>query len=86
MNFLKEIKELIIIVIVVIFLRVFVVEAFNIPSGSMKPTLDVGDFVLVNRLAYEISKPKRGDIVVFKWPVNPNIDFIKRIIGVPEII
>jgi signal peptidase I (EC:3.4.21.89). Serine peptidase. MEROPS family S26A len=60
MNFLKEIKELIIIVIVVIFLRAFVVEAFNIPSGSMKPTLDVGDFVLVNRLAYEISQPKEG--------------------------
>ncbi|HEK25092.1 MAG: signal peptidase I [Hydrogenobaculum sp.] len=83
MNFLKEIKELIVIVIVVVFLRAFVVEAFNIPSGSMKPTLDVGDFVLVNRLAYEISQPKRGDIVVFKWPVNPQIDFIKRIIGVP---
>ncbi len=53
------------------------------PPGSMKPTLLVGDFILVNKLVYRLSEPQRGDIVVFRWPVNPEIDFIKRIVGVP---
>uniref|UniRef100_A0A7C2ZK39 Signal peptidase I n=1 Tax=Hydrogenobacter sp. TaxID=2152829 RepID=A0A7C2ZK39_9AQUI len=79
----KWFKELVIVIIVVLFIRTFLVQAYNIPSGSMKPTLLVGDFILVNKLVYKLSEPQRGDIVVFKWPVNPNIDFIKRIIGMP---
>ncbi len=75
--------EFISVVLVVLLLRAYVVQAYNIPSGSMKPTLLVGDFILVNKLVYDLSEPKRGDIVVFKWPVNPKIDFIKRIIGMP---
>ncbi len=79
----KWFKELIVVVIVVLFIRTFLVQAYNIPSGSMKPTLLVGDFILVNKLVYRFSEPQRGDIVVFKWPENPRIDFIKRIIGMP---
>lgn len=79
----KWLKELLIVLIVVLVIRAFFVQAYNIPSGSMKPTLLVGDFILVNKLVYRFSEPQRGDIVVFKWPVNPRIDFIKRIIGMP---
>jgi len=83
------------VVLAVLLLRSFVVEPFRIPSGSMTPTLQVGDFILVNKFAYGLrlpvihtrilstGKPKRGDVVVFRWPVKPKIDFIKRIIGLP---
>lgn len=79
----RWITELIVIVIIVLFIRTFVAQAYNIPSGSMKPTLLVGDFILVNKLVYRFSEPQRGDIVVFKYPIDPNIDFIKRIIALP---
>lgn len=72
-----------VVVLVVLLIRTFLVQAYNIPSGSMKPTLLVGDFILVNKLVYRLSEPQRGDLVVFKWPLNPNLDFIKRIIGMP---
>ncbi len=80
---------------VVLVLRSFLLEPFRIPSGSMIPTLLVGDFIVVNKFDYgirlpalntkviEIGNPKRGDIVVFRYPENPATPFIKRIIGVP---
>jgi signal peptidase I len=83
------------VVLIVLLLRSFVVEPFRIPSGSMIPTLQVGDFILVNKFAYGLrlpvintrilstGKPKRGDVVVFRFPRNPHVDFIKRIIGLP---
>jgi len=66
-------------------LRTFVIQAFWIPSGSMIPTLDPGDRVLVLKFWYHLPKvePGRGTIVVFKYPVDPRRDFVKRIIGVP---
>jgi signal peptidase I len=79
----RWITELIVIVMIVLLIRAFVAQAYNIPSGSMKPTLLVGDFILVNKLVYRFSEPQRGDIVVFKYPIDPNIDFIKRIIALP---
>ncbi len=79
----KWITELIVIIMVVLLIRAFVAQAYNIPSGSMKPTLLVGDFILVNKLVYKFSEPQRGDIVVFKYPIDPSIDFIKRIIALP---
>ncbi len=79
----RWITELIVIVMIVLLIRTFVAQAYNIPSGSMKPTLLVGDFILVNKLVYRFSEPQRGDIVVFKYPIDPNIDFIKRIVALP---
>jgi signal peptidase I len=59
-----------------------VVQAYKIPSGAMKPTLLIGDHIFANKLTYNKSEPNRGDIIVFKFPVDPDKDFIKRIIGV----
>jgi len=75
--------EFALIIAAVLFIRATLVQAFNIPSASMQPTLLIGDFILVNKLVYNISEPKRGDIVVFRYPVNPSLDYIKRVIAVP---
>jgi signal peptidase I len=65
------------------FVRPFVMEAFWIPSGSMIPTLEIGDRVLVNKFIYRFTEPKRGDIVVFTSVDDPKEDLIKRVVGVP---
>lgn len=62
---------------------VFVVQAFFIPSGSMEPTLRTGDRILVGKFAYRLWEIRRGDIVVFRYPLNPNKDFVKRVVGLP---
>lgn len=83
------------VILVVFVLRSFIVEPFKIPSGSMIPTLQVGDFILVNKFSYGIrlpvinvkvvplGEPKRGDVMVFRYPEDPSVDYIKRVIGVP---
>jgi signal peptidase I len=83
------------IFLIVLILRSFVAEPFRIPSGSMMPTLLIGDFILVNKFTYgirlpvldrkliELGRPKRGDIIVFRSPENPATPFIKRVVGVP---
>jgi len=83
------------IILIVLLVRSFVVEPFRIPSGSMMPTLLVGDFILVNKFSYGIrlpvlnskildtGEPQRGDVIVFRYPENPSIDYIKRVVGVP---
>lgn len=91
----REYAEAIIIAILIaLFIRTFVVQAFKIPSGSMKPTLQIGDHLLVNKFTYgikipfirkslvSINDPKREDIVVFIYPVDKTKDFIKRVVGV----
>lgn len=70
-------------VVLALILRTFVVQAFWIPSGSMIPTLLPGDRVLVCKFWYYVQKPEREDIFVFKYPVDPKRDFVKRIIGLP---
>lgn len=83
------------VLLLVFLLRSFLFEPFRIPSGSLKPTLDVGDLILVNKYNYgirlpvihkkifAIGDPKRGDIMVFRCPYHPEVDFIKRVIGLP---
>ena len=81
---LREYAEALVIAIVLaLIIRMFIVEAFKIPSGSMIPTLLVGDHLLVNKFIYKFREPKRGDIIVFKYPDDPSRNFIKRIIGLP---
>jgi signal peptidase I len=82
----REVIETVAYALVLAFLlRTFVIQAFWIPSGSMLPTLEIGDRVLVVKFWYKLPKiaPKRGDIVVFKFPDDPNRDFVKRLIGLP---
>jgi len=83
------------VILLVFLLRSFLVEPFKIPSGSMLPTLQVGDFILVNKYTYgirlpilnqkviEIGQPKHGDVMVFRYPKDPGLDYIKRVIGLP---
>ena len=92
---LKEnIQALGVALLLALFIRTFVVQAFKIPSGSMLPTLQIGDHILVNKFLYGVrmpftdaaliplSEPKVNDIVVFKYPVDPKLDYIKRVIAV----
>src|SRR5215212_5445443 len=65
------------------FVRPFVMEAFWIPSGSMIPTLQIGDRVLVNKFIYRFTEPEQGDIIVFQSVDNPDEDLVKRVVGIP---
>jgi len=83
------------VILIVLILRSFFFEPFRIPSGSMIPTLKVGDFILVNKFDYgirlpvintkifDIGSPERGDVFVFRFPRDPSVDYIKRVIGLP---
>ncbi len=83
------------IILVVLVIRSFIAEPFRIPSGSMLPTLHVGDFILVNKFAYgirlpvintkilSVGEPQRGEVFVFRYPKNPKVDYIKRVVGLP---
>ena len=83
------------VILIVFLLRSFLVEPFKIPSGSMLPTLLVGDFILVNKFTYgirlpiinlklfDVNQPRRGEVMVFRYPENPALDYIKRVVGLP---
>lgn len=93
---LRENAEAILVAIVLaLFIRTFIIQAFKIPSGSMLETLQIGDHILVNKFIYGVKlpfsnktiipfkSPQRGDIIVFEFPEDPDKDFIKRVIGLP---
>lgn len=74
-------ESLIIALILALIIRTFFVQAYKIPTGSMNPTLVEGDRILVNKLIYRFRKPERGEVIVFKFPENPRLAYIKRLIG-----
>ena len=90
----ENVEAIVVAIILALFIRTFVVQAFKIPSGSMLNTLQIGDHILVNKFIYgvrvpfsgtvviPVSEPERGDIVVFKFPEDPKKDFIKRVVAV----
>jgi signal peptidase I len=90
----ENVEAVLIAIVLALFIRTFIVQAFKIPSGSMKETLLVGDHILVNKFIYgvklpfvgttliPVKEPRRGDIIVFKFPEDPSKDFIKRVIGI----
>jgi signal peptidase I len=90
----ENIEAILVAVLIALFIRTFVVQAFKIPSGSMKQTLQIGDHILVNKFLYGVKipywnkiiiplkEPRREDIIVFKFPQDPHKDFIKRVIGI----
>jgi len=92
---MKNILSIVIAILLALFIRAFFVQAFDIPSGSMEPTLLAGDYILVNKFIYGIripyvnarmlsyKEPKRGDVIVFIYPKDPSKDYIKRVIGLP---
>ena len=75
------VESILIALILALLIRTFVVQAFKIPTGSMIPTLLVGDRLLVNKFIYRFKEPQRGDIIVFRFPKNRKKDFIKRLIA-----
>ncbi|MDH7499904.1 MAG: signal peptidase I [candidate division NC10 bacterium] len=80
----REYTEAIVIALILaLVIRTFIVQAFKIPSGSMLPTLQIGDHILVNKFIFHFVSPQRGDIIVFRYPKDEGRDFIKRVIGIP---
>lgn len=95
-NAVREFLDaLFVALLLALFIRTFIVQAFKIPSGSMIPTLLIGDHILVNKFVYgipipftnkklvEFKQPERGEVIVFRYPREPDKDFIKRVVGVP---
>jgi signal peptidase I len=99
-KFIKEVKSFTLIILSVLVFRSVLFEPFKIPSGSMIPTLLIGDFILVNKFSYGFkvpfsdwfsdpiymtgsAQPKRGDVIVFKYPKDTNLNYIKRVVGLP---
>jgi len=81
---MKEwVEPVIIAVVLALIIRTFVVQAFKIPTGSMRPTLIEGDRILVSKFIYRFTEPKRGEVIVFKSPEDRKKDFIKRLAGLP---
>lgn len=79
----ETIRFFIIALAIVIPLRMFVAEPFIVSGHSMDPTLQDGEYMIIDQLSYRIGEPKRGEVVVFKYPKNPSVYYIKRIIGLP---
>ncbi len=79
----ENLKSFAVALILALIIRTFLIQSFHIPSGSMIPSLLVGDFILVDKVTYHLREPDRGDVVVFHFPLNEDVYYIKRIVGVP---
>jgi len=82
--FVEIVKFLILSAIIVIPIRIFIAEPFIVSGSSMDPTFEHGEYLIVDELTYHFEKPKRGDVVIFKYPAEPSKYFIKRIVGLPQ--
>lgn len=80
---LRELVETIVLTLVIFFLIRTVVQNFRVEGMSMEPSFHDGQFLLINKLAYRLGEPERGDVIVFRYPRDPSRDFIKRVIGLP---
>ena len=92
---LEFFRSLFPVLLAVLFIRAFIIQPWRVPTGSLEPTIEPGDFIFVSQFSYglrlpvtntkilNIGEPKVGDIAVFRWPPNPDIDYIKRVIGAP---
>jgi len=79
--FLELFESVAIAIILAVLIRLFIFQPFYIPSGSMEPNLQIGDRIIVSKLTYRFSEPQRGDVIVFKFPLDPSRDFVKRAVA-----
>ena len=79
----ETIDSIIVAFVIAMIIKTFLIQAYKIPTGSMLDTLLVGDHILVSKLAYIFSDPEVDDIIVFRYPLDPSMDYIKRVVGVP---
>lgn len=82
-NALRELIETLLLTLVIFLLIRFAVQNFRVEGFSMEPNFHDGQFLLVNKVEYMLHYPERGDVIVFRFPINPSRDFIKRVIGLP---
>ena len=83
-SFLKEVFQFAIIALVIVFpIRLFIAQPFIVSGASMDPTFDTGEYLIIDELSYRFDTPLRGDVVVFRYPLDPSKFFIKRVIGLP---
>ncbi len=79
----ETVDSIIVAFVIAMIIRTFLVQAYKIPTGSMLDTLLVGDHILVSKVAYLFSDPEVDDVIVFKYPLDPSMDYIKRVVGAP---
>lgn len=82
-SLLELIESVAVAILLAVVIRLFILAPFYIPSGSMEPTLRIGDRIIVSKISYLFTEPQRGDIVVFRYPLDPSRDFVKRLVGLP---
>ena len=83
-NFFTELLKFALVAVVIVFpIRLFVAQPFIVSGASMEPTFDNGEYLIVDELSYRLQEPKRGDVVIFRYPKDPSQYFIKRIVGLP---
>lgn len=82
-HLVRELVEIIVLTLLIFFLIRLVVQTYQVDGQSMEPSLNANEYVLINKVAYIFKAPERGDVIVFHYPRDPRVDYIKRIIGLP---